>query len=282
MTTNSKKPVTSNAERFRKDGPNGRMYGWGDETFHSVTTILSALGKPWLGAWAAKMVAEYAVEYRAEWDALPKAGAIRLLKGAPWEKRDAAGDLGTAVHDAIEAAVLGQTPPPYPDDVAARMAHWDRFLADYRPTWLASEAAVFSRKNQYAGTLDGIAEIGGETLLLDVKTSKDVYPEYALQLAAYRHAEFLGLPDGTEAEIPATDGAAVLHITPTDYRLIRVRTDEEVFRYFLYIAQAHRWQKEASKTAILDPVPIPVSTADVITKTIREFDAELVPGEEEI
>ncbi len=281
MTTSSK-PVTSNAERLRVDSANGRMYGWGDETFHSVTTILSALGKPWLGAWAAKMVAEYAYDFRSEWESLPKVRAIRLLKGAPWDKRDAAGDLGTAVHDAIEAAVLGQTPPEYAADVAARMAHWDRFLADYRPTFLASEAAVFSRKHRYAGTLDGIAKIGDETLLIDVKTSKDVYPEYALQLAAYRHAEFLGLPDGTEAEIPATDGAAVLHITPDDYRLIRLRTDEEVFRTFLYIAQAHRWQKETSKTAVLDPVPLPPPDAgEVISSIVREFDAELVPNEED-
>lgn len=278
MTTNSK-PVTSNAERFRKDSANGRMYGWGDETFHSVTTILGALGKPWLGAWAAKMVAEYAVDYRSEWESLPKAGAVRLLKGAPWEKRDAAGDLGTAVHDAIEAVVLGQSRPEYPADVADRMSHFDRFLADYRPEFLASEAAVFNRRYRYAGTLDAIARIGEETLLLDVKTSKDVYPEYALQLAAYRFAEFLGLPDGTEAEIPATDGAAVLHISPTDYRLVRVRADEEVFRFFLYVAQAFRWQRETSKTAILDPVPLP--TATLVETVVREFDAELVPGEDE-
>lgn len=277
MTTS--KPVTSKAERFRKDSPNGRLYGWGDETFNSVTTILSALGKPWLGAWAAKMVAEYAVDYRSEWESLPKAGAVRLLKGAPWEKRDAAGDLGTAVHDAIEAAVLGQTRPEYAPDVAPRIAHFDRFLDDYKPTFLASEAAVFNRRYRYAGTLDAIAQIGDETLLLDVKTSRDVYPEYALQLAAYRHAEFLGLPDGTEAEIPATDGAAVLHISPDDYRLIRVRADEEVFRYFLYIAQAFRWQREASKTAILDPVPLP--TATVVESVMREFDAELIPGEDD-
>lgn len=276
--TEKTKPVTSQAERFRKDGPNGRMYGWGDETFHSVTTILGALGKPWLGAWAAKMVAEYAVEYRAEWESLPKAGAVRLLKGAPWEKRDAAGSLGTAVHDAIEALVLGQTPPEYPEPVAERMSHFDRFLADYRPEFVASEAAVFNRKYRYAGTLDGIARIGGETLLLDVKTSKDVYPEYALQLAAYRFAEFLGLPDGSEAPVPETDGAAILHITPTDYRLIRIRSDEEVFRYFLYVAQAFRWQRETSKTAVLDPVPVPAAV--VMSRVVEEFDAEIIPGEE--
>lgn len=271
MTENAK-PITSNAEKFRTTTRDGRSYSWGDESFYSVTSQLSALGKPWLGAWAAKMVAEYAVEYREEWTTLPKAGAIRLLKGAPWEKRDAAGNLGTAVHDAIEAAVLGQSRPEYPENVAPRMAHFDRFVEDFRPKWLASEAAVFSRKYRYAGTLDAIVEIGDETLLLDVKTSKDVYPEYALQLAAYRHAEFLGLADGSEAEIPATDGAAVLHITPDDYRLIRVRADEEIFRYFLYVSQCFRWMRETSKTAILDAVPVPAE--NVVERIKDEFDGE--------
>ena len=58
--TESKKPITSDAEKFRKTTRDGRTYAWGDESFYSVTSQLSALGKPWLGAWAAKMVAEYA------------------------------------------------------------------------------------------------------------------------------------------------------------------------------------------------------------------------------
>jgi hypothetical protein len=277
--TATTKPVTSNAASLRVDSRDGRMYGWGDETFHSVTTILNALGKPWLGAWAAKMVAEGTDDM---WDEIGRMrkrdsrAAIRFMKGLPWDKRDKAADLGTAVHDAIEAAVLGQTPPPYAPDVAPRMGHFDRFTADYRPTWLASEATVFSRKYKYAGTLDGIAKIGAETLLIDVKTSRDIYPEYALQLAAYRHAEFLGLPDGSEAPVPATDGAAVLHITPDDYRLVRLRSDDEVLRYFLYVAQAHRWMKDVSRTAILDPVPIPDKpAAQVLADT---FGAEVIAG----
>lgn len=250
-------PLTSNAERYRVKTPDGRMYQWGADRFVSVTTILSALGKPWLGAWAAKMAAEYAYDNRNVWTELPKIEATKLIKSAPWDTRDKAGNLGTAVHDAIEAHILSEPLPEYSDTVAPRMSHFEQFLIEYEPHFFASEAVVFSKQHRYAGTLDAIAEIGGETLLIDVKTSKSVYPEFALQLAAYKYGQWLGLPNGDAAPMPEIDGAAVLHITPKGYRLIRVRCDEEVFRHFLYVAQCWRWMKEVAPTAILDDVAIP-------------------------
>lgn len=260
MTVMNEKVITSDSGRLRTDTDRGRLYTWGNEQFRSVTTILGALGKPWLGAWAAKMVAEYAYDRRDKWDDMTKAEAVRLLKGAPWEKRDAAGDVGTAVHNAIESLVLGQTPPPYPDDIAAHMAHFNRFVSDYRPEWHAAEAAVFNRTHKYAGTLDGIVGIGDRTYILDVKTSKAVYPDtYPLQLAAYAHAEFIGLPDGTEAGLPALDGGLILHLTADKYEVIQVRIDEQVFHSFLYVLAAYRWQQDTCKSALMGQLPVPVA-----------------------
>lgn len=272
MTVINKKVITSNSDKLRTDSDRGRLYTWGDEQFRSVTTILNALGKPWLGAWAAKMVAEYAYDRRDLWAELNKAEAVRLLKGAPWEKRDAAGDVGTSVHHAIEALVLGQSPPPYPPEIAGHMSHFDRFNDDYRPEWYAAEAAVFSRTHKYAGTLDGIVGIGGKSYILDVKTSKAVYPDtYPLQLAAYAHAEFMGLPDGTEAPLPAIDGGLILHLTATDYSLIRVRIDEPVFHSFLYVLAAYRWQQDTCKSALMGQLPVPVDA--VVEKAKAELGA---------
>ena len=275
MTVINQQVITSDAGKLRTDSGRGRLYAWGDETFRSVTTLLGALGKPWLGGWAAKMVAEYAYDRRDKWDGLTKAEAVRLLKGAPWDKRDAAADVGTAVHSAIESLVLGQTPPPYPESIAAHMANFDRFLADYRPEWHAAEAAVFSRKYGYAGTLDGIVGIGGKSYILDVKTSKALYADtFPLQLAAYAHAEFIGLPDGTEGTMPPIDGGVILHLTAEDYRLVQVRIDADVFNAFLYVVQAYRWQYDTSKTALLDALPVP--TAAVVAKVTEQFDAEVM------
>ena len=50
---------------------------------------------------------------------------------------------------------------------------------------------VYSRTFGFAGTLDAICTIAGRRGLLDIKTGRSgVYPEVALQLAAYAHADF--------------------------------------------------------------------------------------------
>lgn len=275
MTVINSAVITSDAGKLRTDSGNGRLYAWGDETFRSVTNYLNAMGKPWLGAWAAKMVAEYAYDRRDKWDDLTKAEAVRLLKGAPWDKRDAAADVGTAVHAAIEALVLGQSPPPYPPEIAGHMSHFDRFITDYRPEWYAAEASVFNRKYGYAGTLDGIVGIGGRTYIMDVKTSKALYGDtFPLQLAAYANAEFVGLPDGTEGDLPAVDGGLILHLTADDYRLVQVRIDDEVFKAFLYLVQVYKWQNDLSKSALLDQLPVPTSA--IVANAAEKLGAEVI------
>lgn len=239
----------------------GRTYTWGNESFVSVTTLLGALSKPALVNWAAKEVAEYAIEHLPEITALAaadKPGAIRALKGSPWQKRDEAADLGTYVHNQIEAHILGQTPPPPPGLVAQRVAHFTQWLDDYRPEFEASEATVYNRNCRYAGTLDMIAVVGGQRYIIDVKTTKSgVYPEHALQLAAYAHAEFIGAPDGSEVPMPSIDAGAVLWINPRGYEFTRVRIDTDVFSYFLSIAGAWEFQNTVGRSAILGQVEVP-------------------------
>src|SRR5262249_28914527 len=98
------------------------------------------------------------------------------------------------------------------------------------------------------------ATIAGRKLLLDTKTGKGVYPEVALQLAAYRYAEFIGLPDGSEAKMPTVDGCAVVHLPEAGgYQLLEVRADPEGFTGFLYVRECFRFQEEMSKTVVLGP-----------------------------
>ena len=54
--------------------------------------------------------------------------------------------------------------------------------------WLSSEEKLYHRKHKYAGTVDARAYINGEYCVIDWKTSKAVYPEYHLQVAAYAKA----------------------------------------------------------------------------------------------
>lgn len=157
-----------------------------------VTTLCGGIPKPWLGMWAAKTTAEFAVGHRASWQGLPATDAIKLIKNAPWSTRDLAATRGTSIHEAIEATVRNR---PLQKDLSEEnalcAAHVKRFLKARSSKVLASELTVFSPKHAFAGTLDlWDLDKQGQTWLLDWKSGASVYPEFAVQLAAYLHAEF--------------------------------------------------------------------------------------------
>lgn len=246
MTTAPVTPILGSSHD-RTDTAKGRTYRWKEETFASVTTIIGGgVPKPALLPWGIGMVAQAAADLYASGEfhrlmARNPKEAIARLKAAPYDKREKAANLGSAIHQAAEDRILGKVHYP---DAAARpyVAQFERFLAEHQPVYHAAECTVYSRAHQYAGTLDAIVEIAGKHLLIDYKSSgSGVYAEAVLQLAAYRYAEFVGLPDGSEIPVPATDGAAVLWIKPDSYSLIPARADREAFGYFQHARQVYAW-----------------------------------------
>jgi hypothetical protein len=233
------------APALASTGPAGhRVYTWAGREFPSVTAILKGgIPAPFLPAWAAKAAAEYAIANLDRLRLLPPGQAVREVKRAPWQQRDQAADLGTAVHALIEAEATGRPRPELPAEAGPLVAAFDQFTGDHRPSWVASEATVFSRRYGYAGTLDAVAslDIHPGLVLLDVKTGRGVYPEAALQLAAYAAAEFIGQPDGTEQPLPEIDGGAVLHLRPAGYQLIPVPIGQAVMEAFLAALAVFRW-----------------------------------------
>jgi hypothetical protein len=121
---------------------------------------------------------------------------------------------------------------------------FSQFVTARRPRFVTSEATVFSRRHGYAGTLDAICVLDGTLTLLDVKTGKSVYPEVALQLAAYAHADFVGHPDGTERRLPPVAAGAALHLRPGGYELVPVPIGEQVLAAFLAALEVFRWASE--------------------------------------
>src|SRR5690606_39338742 len=63
------------------------------------------------------------------------------------------------------------------------------FRSRFQPKWELCEATVFNHTVGYAGTLDGLATIGGKTYLIDFKAANGIYPDYSLQLHALAHGE---------------------------------------------------------------------------------------------
>ena len=198
-----------------------------------------------------------------------------------WAGVKTAAARGTDLHNAAEQLALGNEPTieeahrPYLDQFL-------RFLDDFAPTYLMSEAPVYNLKYLYAGTCDGVVVIDGQRLLFDIKTTKHSkssgksrppYDEAVLQIAAYRHAELVGLlservethrgryyafdPAKHTEPMPQTDGAACLVISPHDYELLPVRANEEVFNAFLHVLGIARFREETMKVAVGAPVSPP-------------------------
>jgi len=220
---------------------------WNGKKFHTytidgkaavgVTTALKGIPKDALVPWAAKEVATYVVDniydVKRMLDSGGKYPTIDFLKGIPNQRRDTAAVRGTAVHALAEKYIRGEE-IEVPDDVLPYVEGYAAFINDWTPVSVHEELVVANRTHLYAGTLDSIQELPGEGVaLVDYKTSRGVYGEVALQVAAYRYAEVYLDGDGTEHPMVPVDTTLVLHIQPGTYDLIPLQADEETFQKYL-------------------------------------------------
>lgn len=221
----------------------GREYTWPptDERFVSVTTVLSVINKPALVNWAAKMCAQFAVENVESWKNLDPDAAVDLLKGAHRRNTNRAARLGTAVHEAAEAWSKGERMPVWAPSIAPRMRQFQNWLEEFQPEVEHSEVTVYHRAISYAGTADLIVWIGGDRVLVDIKTGKSVYGETELQLSAYANAQFIGMDNGTEVPMPEIDQAAALRLGERSFEFLPARLTPELFKAFCAAVDLWRW-----------------------------------------
>lgn len=140
----------------------------------SVTTILSNLG------WKS-----YGLMYWAH--ALGKAG--KDLR----EEREAVAEVGTICHAYAAADIAGRAQPMF-DVPAAQLDKAERSFASYlqwkamtRLELLAPELPLVSEQHRFGGRLDAVVSFDGVAGLLDFKSSKALYPDHIVQVAAYAH-----------------------------------------------------------------------------------------------
>ena len=245
----------------RSQNRGSRVYAINGNEYPSVTSIISkGEPKPALIGWAKKVTAEAAIEqYKLVGTLIEQDGsraAIDHLKGAAYRQRDAAGELGTRLHEVAEyELVLGK---PYPDqgDPKAQMLleHFRDFVKVTNPTWLAVEAIVYSEEDGYAGTFDAAALISqyDTPVLIDWKSGSGVYGSFALQLSAYAHAEYLLGPDGPEEwrGTVSTSKAVVAHIRPNGWKLIEVDIGPRVYDAFIVAQQMAAWVDGLSRKVV--------------------------------
>ena len=251
-------PATRRINRGR-----GHSYVLDGEAADGVTTIIGdGVAKPALINWAARTTAGYAVDH---WDELADLGPsqrLRTLEKARYLDRDTAAVRGTDVHKLAQRLAVGEevdVPEPLIGHVDAYLA----FVRDWQPQELLVETIVAHRQRRYMGTLDLLARLADDrTWLLDWKTAASgIWPEAALQLAAYRHAEFYLDAAGDEQPMPAVDAAGCVWLRADGYDLIPVDTSERTFRLFLYAGQMARFANTPREQFVLDALHPPARRA---------------------
>jgi len=236
------------------------------ERFMSVTAALSHVAKFELPRWAATLSAKAAID---AWARLRDAAAIEPCgrKGdngcgkcracvTEWLSnrhnvvRDTASDIGSRFHQAVEHyTVFG--PGGYVDaDVRPFFNAYLAWAERAKPKLRAAEVTVINRKYGYAGTLDAVMFFGVKSelpkqlkhlkrrsVLVDYKTGKSVGAPAAWQLAAYRAAEHVLMPDGTEVKLPRIGAGMVLHVRPESEGGVAMREahlDTRAFSRFIH------------------------------------------------
>lgn len=262
---------------YEADGQ-GRTYvnPFTGEKVPSVTTVLREEDKSDLRRWTAMKVAEKARD-RVDIVLGDPDQVVSRLIGAADEFRDERAEVGTGVHQTIQADFEGSWEyPELNDEQMAMLEQWHAFVRDYRVKILLNEFSVFG--DGYAGTADLLIEYtdpfdgGRRVSLTDLKTSASIWDSHRYQLAALKTAtawaERVIEPAGgsvalkKKGDLPAShwverknpaldaDGAHVLQLREGFYvfePVENIAEHYEIFRAYLSVRQAKDRLKEAEK-----------------------------------
>ena len=129
-----------------------------------------------------------------------------------------------------------------PEELAGHVDSYIRFLDEWQVRPVVVEGVCGHRKHRWMGTFDLIADMAGQRWLLDLKTTRSgIFGETALQLAAYRHAEFYLDADGNEVPMPDVERVGAVWCRADGYDVIPVVADGGTYRMFQYAQMVARF-----------------------------------------
>jgi len=160
-----------------------------------------------------------------------KSGAVVQIL-SELDKPSQAATTGVGVHEALEQWFgFGSLPANIDDREVPFVEQAVRWAEEWNPKPVHLEPECYSESG-YAGSIDGLFQIGDALVLCDYKTG-NVYEGAAMQLAAYSHADRLyprtaaescAVLSGGECEcawesMPPVDRLAVLQLKAESYEL---------------------------------------------------------------
>lgn len=227
---------THNGHRYQVDTGSG----W--KPVQGVTTILGkVIAKDGLVNWAANLAVQAMVD-----GATPEEA-----KKAHTKKKDKGADIGSEVHTAIESHIKGEKVSTTTPEAKKALEAFYEWLTQRDVKFLESEIAVYSKKYDYCGTCDFIAEIDGRRYIGDWKTADPkkewknnkytgklrAYPEHFIQVAAYDQAL-------TEMGHAPFDGHMVVYVTKDGklHTFISKETQANKYAWFGALSLSRRLQ----------------------------------------
>lgn len=175
-----------------------------------TTGALGVINKPALIPWAVSEAIKFIeanIKAGKSYDEIQLKAILDGAKSAHRKKSETAADMGKIVHDWIKEYIKGNNPSKPVNEscknAVNKFLEWEK---DHNVEFIQSEKQVYSVVYNYAGTLDFIAKVDGKVMIGDFKTSKGIYDEMWLQVAAYQQAY--------QEEFPSTkfDGALIVRI----------------------------------------------------------------------
>lgn len=171
-----------------------------------------------------------------------------------YESRDKAAELGTIIHSIAEQFISGHLKiTDFTDclstaDLASVLSAFNAFQEWFESSKfeiIAQEESLVSRVHRFGGTFDAVAKDSKERIvLIDFKTSNSIYPEYILQLGAYRI-----LWNENHPEMPLTGGSHICRFAKEkgDFAHHFFPNIDEAEKGFLLMRQLYAIDKELKK-----------------------------------
>ena len=170
----------------------------------SVTTLFSIMAKPGLDRWKLNKAIDATLSTPRDSDEPDERYYKRILTRSFEETSDAA-ELGTKIHDAIDAAFDGKEPAK---ELQQYVGPTMKYLISLGLTDIQREATIVNLEEGYAGRVDLIARHKSKNIIIDFKTKKTTkgvkvlpFDYQATQIAAYAMGAFKSLDNCYGANI---------------------------------------------------------------------------------
>jgi hypothetical protein len=165
---------------------NGKIVQW-----PSVTTILGILDKHALINWGINCALNHVRDNRHRLEGHGLENVLEEARTAHKDTSKDATDIGSLVHDAIEAYLKGDTDPADslhysgPEEAVNCVNAFVSWYNDNEVKPIELEKKIINEEIGYGGRMDFLGYVNGKLTILDWKTSKAIYDEYRYQVGAY-------------------------------------------------------------------------------------------------